>query len=496
MTDSNVIPLEKRRVRIRAGMSPRDDLQRKTVYATYEAAKNTNLRNYYFNRGTQNQLVQRSAAALRTQARHLARNHDLARGVLRTLVNNIVGPGGIGVEPQPRRADGSIHEEYAKDLRELYRDWCKKPEVTHRLSWAKCQRAAVRALFRDGEIFAQQVIGPRADLRHGTVVPYSLELFEAEMVPLDLHDEGKRILQGIELNAWGQPVALHVTKTTPWRVSPPYSAETKVIPWERVLHLANLDHVGQLRGVTEFASVITRIEDIKDYEESERVAAKLAAMMGGYIKKGAPEDYEKAADPREMSFEPGMIFDDLMPGEEIGMLETNRPNPNLITFRGGQLKAVAAGTGTSDSSISKNYDGTYSAQRQELVEQWVHYAVATDDVVTAFIQPNWQRFVETAHLSGVLRMPQGLKPGTHDDALFIGQSMPWIDPLKEAAGWQLLVQSGFASEVEVMRKRGVNPYDVLEQVKTWRQKCEESEIAFETNPLGLEKLMAVNGADQ
>ena len=54
-----------------------------------------------------------------------------------------------------------------------------------------------------------------------------------------------------------------------------------------------------------------------------------------------------------------------MVGEEIGTIDTNRPNPNLQAYRDGQLRASAAGLGASYSSISRNYNGTYSAQRQE-----------------------------------------------------------------------------------------------------------------------------------
>ena len=66
--------------------------------------------------------------------------------------------------------------------------------------------------------------------------------------------------------------------------------------------------------------------------------------------------------------------------------ECKRPNPNLITFRNGQLRAFAAGISASYSSVSRNYDGTYSSQRQELVEQWVHYACLTDDFVSMSAQ--------------------------------------------------------------------------------------------------------------
>ncbi|WP_232462756.1 phage portal protein, partial [Pseudomonas fragi] len=67
------------------------------------------------------------------------------------------------------------------------------------------------------------------------------------------------------------------------------------------------------------------------------------------------------------------VVDTLLPGEDMGMIESNRPNPFLEGFRNGQLKAVAAGTRGTYSSVARSYDGTYSAQRQELVEGQLGY---------------------------------------------------------------------------------------------------------------------------
>ncbi len=456
----------------------------RTALAHYEAAEPSRMRKFYRERGSQNEMVQRGAVAVRAQARHLARNHDLARGALRTLVNNVVGAKGIGIEPQPRRLDGSIHSEYAAQLLEAYRDWCRRPEVTHRLPWSRLQRTMARAWLRDGEVFAQMITGLRPDLDHGTRVPFSIEAFEADLVPMDYSDSARNITQGIERNQWGKPLAIHVLKTSAASISLPSGADTKRIPWDRALHLATLDHIGQIRGVSEFASVITRLEDIKDYEESERVAAKIAAMLTAYVKRGTPDLYEPPqsgdTSPRQINFAPGMIIDDLAVGEEIGLIDSKRPNPNLITFRQGQLRAIAAGVGGSYSSISRDYNGTYSAQRQELVEQWIHYAVLCDEFTGEIVQPAWEQFVIAAHLSGVVRMPADLKPGTEDDALYTAQAMPWIDPVKEATAWQILVQSGFASEVEAIRRRGGNPSDVLEQIADFRAKAAELGLKFST----------------
>jgi len=456
----------------------------RTALAAYEAAEPSRMRKFYRERGSQNEMVQRGATAIRAQARHLARNHDLARGALRTLVNNVVGAKGIGIEPQPRRLDGSIHAEYAAQLLEAYRDWCRRPEVTHRLPWSRLQRAMARAWLRDGEVFAQMITGLRPDLDHGTRVPFSIEAFEADLVPMDYNDSARNITQGIERNQWGKPLAIHVLKTSAASISLPSGNDTKRIPWDRALHLATLDHIGQIRGVSEFASVITRLEDIKDYEESERVAAKIAAMLTAYVKRGTPDLYDPEAatntGERQISFAPGMIIDDLAVGEEIGLIDSKRPNPNLIMFRQGQLRAIAAGLGGSYSSISKDYNGSYSAQRQELVEQWIHYAVLCDEFTGEIVQPAWEQFVVAAHLSGVVPMPADLKPGSEDDALYTVQAMPWIDPVKEATAWQILVQSGFASEVEAIRRRGGNPSDVLEQIADFRTKAAELGLRFST----------------
>ena len=453
---------------------------KRMVRATYEAAQPSRLRKFSRNKASGDTLAKAYAGPLRDQARHLERNHDLARGILRKLVNNTVGPNGVSVEPQPRRLiDGSIHEDLAKILTDLYRDWSKRPEVTGAYSNAQMQRMVASAWFRDGEMFGQKLLGPIPGLKMRRV-PFAIELLEAEMVPSDYHEND--FGAGIKLNAWGQPVAYKVHKVHPgdnlmWQ----QRADLKTIGAESMLHIARCDRHGQRRGVSEFASVITRMEDLKDYEESERIAAKIAASMAAYIKKGQPDLYEEAKDEngevirRELRFQPGMVFDDLAPGEEIGMIDTNRPNTNLQAHRDGQLRAVSAGAGVSYSSASRNYNGTYSAQRQELVEQYVDYQVLTDEFVAQWVQPVYEFFVAAALSAGLIprAMLREIEPDSLDDALYIGQQMPWIDPVKEADAFILLEEHNYISGPEIIRRRGGNPTSVLDQQAKWKQQLRD-----------------------
>jgi lambda family phage portal protein len=479
-------------------------LHARAVLATYEAANPTRLRKFRRDQSGPNTLAEKGAVALRTQMRYLERNHDLTKGSLDVLVNNVVGPNGIGVEFQPRKPDGSIHEEYARQLTIAWEQWQRRPEVSHRRDWQNVQRVVARSKFRDGECFAQRITGPVASLDHGTDVPYSLELLEADMVPMDYTDAAKSIQQGAERNEWGRVRAWHVYKRHPGEYfNVPTFGDLKRIPADRMVQVAELGRIGQIRGITPYASVITRIEDIKDYEESERVAAKIAAMMTAYVKRAAPSDegYTPTIDPatgqattREIGFRPGMVIDTLAVGEDIGLIDTSRPNVNLVHFRNGQLRAFAAGIAASYSSISRNYDGTYSAQRQELVETWTHYATHCDDFVGQFAQVIVEDFILAAHLSGVARKPSDLLAGSEMDVLYLAPSMPWIDPAKEATAWLTLVSAGFASEVEVIRKRGQSPEDVLQQVSLWRQKCADKGLTFDSNA-GLQLLLKQTAAD-
>ena len=208
--------------------------------------------------------------------------------------------------------------------------------------------------------------------------------------------------------------------------------------------------------------------------------AKIAASMAAYIKKGAPDTYnpqDQGDDtPRQMKFRPGMVFDDLKPGEDIGMIDTNRPNQNLETYRSGQMKAIAAGAGPTFSSISRTYDGTYSAQRQELVEGYAVYATLANEFIGRIVRPVYEQFIAAAVASGQLRVPAGTQPGTLASASYMPPAMPWIDPRKEAEAWALLEDRAYASGPEIVRKRGGNPIDTLEQQARWRREKDKHGI--------------------
>ena len=372
---------------------------------------------------------------------------------------------------------GELNKDFSDSLKGLWKEWIRDPEVTGDLDYYSAQRMVARSFFRDGEVLTQFITGNVRGLDHKTIVPFSIELIEADYLPNDLEDEKKGIVQGVQKNSWGRTTGYHVYKNNPDANYIFGDKATKRIPAKNMTHLKIMDRIRQTRGVSIFASVLNRFDDIKEIDENERVAARVAAAMAGFIKKGSPDMYvppPTGTEDREMVFDPGSIFEMNM-GEEIGTIDTTRPNNELIPFRDSQLRGAAAGTQASYSSISKNYDGTYSAQRQELVEQYAVYGILWAYIKERFARPTWERFVDAAIASRAVDTTD-VDLTTIYDSEHTRPPLTWIDPKKEMDAIEKELALGITSRTEVMRRRGGDFEETAKKISEERKIFEDLHV--------------------
>ncbi|NTZ41484.1 phage portal protein [Enterobacter sp. JMULE2] len=234
---------------------------------------------------------------------------------------------------------------------------------------------------------------------------------------------------------------------------------------------------------------IISLSFIKSYEDSERVAARIAASVGFFIKRGDASVYgddggdwsEPDEKYRHFEMSAGTIYDGLAPGEELGMLESNRPNTNMLGFRNGQLRAAAAGTRTGYSSIARDYNGTYSAQRQELVESFEGYAVLQEWFVSRVARPMYREWLRMLLVSGI-KIPPDIDADSLFNATYMAPVMPWIDPSKEANAWNTQIRGGAATEAEWVRARGLSPRQVKSQRMREIDFNRQHGLVFDTDP--------------
>jgi lambda family phage portal protein len=453
------------------------------INAAYESTKPSRTHKVKRESRGANDSSSEAATSLREQARYLEENNDIAKGALDILVNRTVGMG-IIPEFMVEKENGDLYDEVNEQLSELYEDWCRKSEVTWRDDETSAQRLAARTFFRDGEVFNQHLLGFTRGLTHGSVVPYSYELIEPDMVPMHYHNQSQRILSGVQMNGWGRPIRYHVLKNAPEqsiRTSHiiPGADETRPIPANRMSHISIRRRIRQVRGVSVFAVVLKRLSDIDEIDETERVAARIAAAMALVITKGDPALYTAPQDDegtnRDIPIEPGMIIDDLLPGEDVKSFASNRPNNQLIPFKESQFKSAAGGLGVGASSLGKNYNGNYSSQRQELVEQHDHYGVVWKYIVERFEREKVENFIRaTTMMPNGVRLPDDAKAGSLYRVHFSRPAMPWIQPLQEAKAWETLVANEFESVSGIIRSRGGSPRQVKKQREREQRTQQES----------------------
>ncbi len=450
-------------------------LRSRAVIQAYEAVKTTRTHKARRENRTADQLSQYGAVSLREQARYLDNNHDLVIGVFDKLEERVVGKNGIIVEPHPVLRNGAIARDLAAEIRTRWSEWSVSPEVTGQFTRPMLERLMLRTWLRDGEVFAQMVSGRINSLTPSAGVHFWLEALEPDFIPMT-SDESNRLNQGVFVDDWGRPEKYLVYKSRPVSGR---QMETKEVDAERMLHLKFVRRLHQMRGTSLLSGVLIRLSALKEYEDSELTAARIAAALGMYIRKGDGQSYEtdgndSKENERELTIQPGIIYDDLKPGEEIGMVKSDRPNPNLETFRNGQLRAVAAGSRLSFSSTARNYNGTYSAQRQELVESTDGYLILQDWFIGAVTRPMYRAWLKQAVASGVIRLPRDLDRSSLYTAVYSGPVMPWIDPVKELrpGKFRFVVerrqnQTGYVQVVVIRMMSNVGARPKLMKTASW-----------------------------
>ncbi len=461
----------------------------------YEAIELTRLRRERNDARSADQINSVAVDRLRYQARSLDENHDLARSVLNTLVSNIVGTG-LLTFPMVKDKSGELLEDANKALSKLWVDWSKRPEVTQENSWQKCQQLAVRSWFRDGELFTQLLRGTIPDLTHGTEVAFSIEQMEADFCPLEFNQAADGIRQGVQKSIWGKPVKYFFFKDYPTEgpgdalflgitgASAFVSLDSlNDLPAENVLHLKHVDRVRQTRGVSLFASFFARLDDLKEYEESERVAARIGAAFAFAITKAidTPGVLPSSADAfREMDLAPGIIADTLQPGEKVESLKNERPDNKITEFRKNQLKAIAGGANAGYSELSRDFEGSYSSQRQELVSMSRVYEAIRNEFISVYVQPIWQNFVSMSFAQGLVDL-RTADPVTMFDAVHAGLGTPYIEPQRETEAAIKRVQGGFTSRTQEILARGDDPREVQRAIERERENDNEAGLIFSTD---------------
>lgn len=413
-------------------------------------------------------------ADFRAQARELYRRNPYASGTVNSIVANLIG---CGIRPKPTVMQPRLlspDERFNDAAEEAWKRWADSADLTGRQSFYSIQGLILREKLVAGECLV--AIQTPADKRE---VPLALEVLSSERLA-DKDEErkdGSKILQGVEFSPDGRIVAYWIYPNDPWSFLRGSKPERR--PADEIIHIFDQLEPGQVRGVTRFVSTAGTFEALAQYLDFEltkaRVASAFALMItqeGGTItfpSSGEPTP-EKDAEGNPLEYlEGGMIMHG-KPGEDIRGVGPTITTTAFDPFVALMLRGIARGLDVSYELVTRDLSKvTYLSARQGENQDRRHWEPQQEALSRQLNAPVWRHFLELALIAGTVpgRVGQLERYLTVE---FVRPGWDWIDPLKEVEADEKAIQAGLRSPIEVIRRRGGDPWKILselEQFKSW-----------------------------
>lgn len=435
-----------------------------------------------------------SLLKMRMRSRQLIRDAAFAKRAKVIVVNNVIGHG-MGMQAQVKTTRDTFAETINDDIEDAWEKWCGA-ESCHTggsLHFADLERAAFGQIFEAGEVFIR--IHRRAF--GDSEVPFALELIEAERMADDLTrtiplGPNNQLRMGIEVDTFYRPVTYWLREQHPGEINliVPQSNNLIAVPAEDMIHLRIIDRWPQTRGEPWMHSVIRKLNDIDGYTEAEIIAARSAASYMGFIESDNiddPNNEVQADGSLQTELTPGII-DRLRPGEKFNFATPNRPNSQAEAFLRFMLREMAAGTGCSYESLSRDYSqSNYSSSRLALLDDrdlWRTFQLWWMRTFRKELHSEW---LQAAVLAGAVNVPVGqyaIDPCKFECATFKARGWSWVDPTTEVNAYKEAVKAGFitVSDVIAQTGNGNDLEDVLEERERELADMKAKGLDFDTSP--------------
>lgn len=447
------------------------------------------------------------ARLLRERARDLYENNPMAKAAVNAYVANVVR---CGVEPKPKRkvVDGDAR----KDWIEKYELWtARDADVTRVQHFNELQALWLTEVLVGGGCLVHFVYLP-ARLARGRRLPLCVELIseerfceEGDMVGLSVAgklENGNRFVRGIEVDALtGEPVAYWLKRGMPNDLFAIVEKPMR-IPAEQCVYGFNRTRIGQHRGFTMLAPVITWLSRLGYYTDNELMASAIRSCFALMIKtEGEPWAGMSGPDgtPSEDLYgnqsdriEPGIISH-LRPGEDVTPVGPNIPPGDAETWVKLIQRSIAVGMDLSYFGMMRDTaDSNFAGFRAGLNEDRSRYEMWQDRLRFKFVEPTYQRFVESASLAGVEGYPTPSQyasdPDHWNSATYQAPGWVSVTPLDDAKADEINVNNGFDSRTRVVGRRGEERSEIFEELAQEEEQAEALDINITAEPPAAEEV--------
>lgn len=474
----------------------------KAMLATYAAAeKGRRNRDWNAKPGSADLAILPDLLTLSARARQMVRDNCYAASAVKAFVRNVIGCGIIPI-PQARDANGASLDEINRTLMQDFWTWACDAQTCDverkQTFWQKqALNEAERATVGSGLVSWHYRPHLRANGKIDLSKPVGLALQSIEVEQLDdtmrsytdpITGEVREVRGGVEVDQYGAAVAYHLYTRNPNDYLHLFRARSFRLPANRVFHVFRQDRVGQTLGVSDLVSVLQDLRDLSRYKEAMLWRAIMEACIGVLIKQQTPGTGQfnllppsgAATTPSGLptvDFVPGMVGK-LGPGEEVEPFIPQAPGNQYEPFTRQTLRGVGAGSGLSFGQVSRDFtQGTYSGQRQEMLEDRKEFEPLQELHAHKFVLPVYRLWVGLYIAEGRLRIDGDISRYTA--AEYVAPPPTWIDPKAEMDALEVMLRNKLVTREEIAQQyRGRTLRDILTTLAAERDEARRLSLSF------------------
>jgi lambda family phage portal protein len=445
---------------------------KKIFVRSYDAAKNNGANKLYRpHQASGQQEISTAWQNVTNVIRDLDRNNSHVAGMRRRFTWGLIGEGNW---PRPKilKKKAANRFDFDKDLNfeilQRWEDWSKHASANGD-SIYQLQRIAANSFFIDGGILIHKV--------------YKKGKLRLEAIELDQLDnsydydsgQGSRIVDGIEIDEYNEPIAYYIRKRFPTEIS----SKTIRVSAKDILNLFDRERASSVRGISRLAPSAMNMKNINSFRSDTMTLARTATGYGIFIETPNPEDYfNQSSDSHDEDIDyidPGAVRY-LRPGEKASVVNSQHPATNYTDFIKSELQSASVGTGMSYESVSNDGSNTnFSGSRQMLLFERAMIRATFAIFEEQFYSGIYEWFVDNEVYFNGLRMPN--YEAEKSRYLRCSWSRPrteWVDPLKDAKTAREEIDMGANTLTEFCE---VNGKDIEEIVATKKYEKELFENA-------------------
>jgi lambda family phage portal protein len=427
---------------------------------------------------------------MRDRSRTATRNDGYAKGIIDTLVSEMIG---TGIKPRSNAPDAMFREA----VHAAWLEWTDESDADGLLDFYGQQAQMVRGWLEGGEVFIR--LRPRLT-SDGLTVPLQLQVLEPELCPhtytLTL-PTGNRVRAGIEFDAIGRRIAYWFHPSRPDTPDDYDRAQLRRVPADAVIHLFDPLRPGQIRGVPHLVQALIKLYELDKFDDATLLRQQLANLFVGFLKRPAPigegadvhpltglAATDTESDRPVIDLKPGM-WQELEPGEEVEFSDPPEVGSGYKDFTAQQLFHIAAAAGVPyeflSGDLSKVNDRTVriilNKFRRQLMA-WQHQRVAFQ-----VCRPIWRAWLQRAYLASALPFPGDftINPRPSMAVSWMPQRWPYLHPVQDVQADKDAIRAGFTSRSAVVSEHGEDAEAIDQEQAEDNARADELHLRYDSD---------------